>query len=185
LDDVLSAVDAHTAHHLFHECLKGELMRGRTSILVSHHVQLCSSGASYIVALDNGHVMYEGDREGFVSTGVIKKLGQSQNEDLEEKQLLVEAEEAVLGRGNQSDSSSTVAAPSIAPKKEKKPPRKLVEEETRAVGRIQRDVWLTFLKACGSYWYWALLAVALGLASAAPVFENGWLKYVSFSSLCF
>jgi hypothetical protein len=160
-------------------------MRGRTAILVSHHVQLCSSGASYIVALDNGHVMFEGDREGFVSTGVIKKLGQSQKDDLEEKKHLVEAEEAVLGHGNQSESSSTVAAPSIAPKKEKKPPRKLVEEETRAVGRIQRDVWFTFLKACGGYWYWALFAAALGLASAVPVVENGWIKYVSFSFLCY
>ena len=47
-------VDAHTAHHLYFECLKGDLMRGRTVILVSHHVQLCAPGASYIVALDNG-----------------------------------------------------------------------------------------------------------------------------------
>ncbi|OAX31449.1 hypothetical protein K503DRAFT_860742, partial [Rhizopogon vinicolor AM-OR11-026] len=30
LDDVLSAVDAHTAHHLYYKCIKGELMTGRT-----------------------------------------------------------------------------------------------------------------------------------------------------------
>lgn len=66
LDDVLSAggphpsplrprliygslVDAHTAHHLFEKCIKGNLMRGRTVILVSHHVQLCAPDAKYIV----------------------------------------------------------------------------------------------------------------------------------------
>ena len=67
LDDVLSAgglhpspfrprliygspVDAHTAHHLFEKCIKGDLMRGRTVVLVSHHVQLCAPDAKYIVS---------------------------------------------------------------------------------------------------------------------------------------
>ena len=34
------------------------LMRGRTVLLVSHHVQLCDLGASYIVALGNGHLQF-------------------------------------------------------------------------------------------------------------------------------
>jgi ABC-type branched-subunit amino acid transport system ATPase component len=32
-------------------------------ILVSHHVQLCFTGASYIVALDDGHLLFAGDQE--------------------------------------------------------------------------------------------------------------------------
>src|SRR5260370_30746856 len=52
-------------------------MRGRTVILVSHHVQLCAPGASYIVALENGHVLYKGDRQGFQSSGVKDRLAQS------------------------------------------------------------------------------------------------------------
>ncbi|KAL0069222.1 hypothetical protein AAF712_003585 [Marasmius tenuissimus] len=90
LDDVLSAgrtdsvvpelslirpipfsVDAHTAHHLYHECLKGDLMKGRTVILVSHHVQLCAAGADYIVALDNGRVRFQGDYTTFQGSGVM------------------------------------------------------------------------------------------------------------------
>lgn len=49
LDDVLSAVDAHTARHIYDQCLKGPLLVGRTIILVSHHVHLCLPGASYVV----------------------------------------------------------------------------------------------------------------------------------------
>ncbi|KAG8938967.1 hypothetical protein FRC00_014283, partial [Tulasnella sp. 408] len=49
LDDVLSAVDAETAQHIFEHALKGPLMKGRTVILVSHHVQLCVPGAAYVV----------------------------------------------------------------------------------------------------------------------------------------
>ena len=79
LDDVLSAVDAHTAHHLYTQCLKGPLMAGRTVVLISHHVQLCAPGANYIVALDNGRVAYSGDSDGFNSSGVMTSLVQSES----------------------------------------------------------------------------------------------------------
>ena len=49
LDDVLSAVDAHTAMHLMSECIMGPLMTDRTRILVTHHVNLCLPSASYLV----------------------------------------------------------------------------------------------------------------------------------------
>lgn len=41
LDDPLSAVDANVAQHLFKQCIK-TLLRGRTVILVTHLVQVCS-----------------------------------------------------------------------------------------------------------------------------------------------
>ncbi|RXW18905.1 hypothetical protein EST38_g6949 [Candolleomyces aberdarensis] len=188
LDDVLSAVDAHTAHHLYHQCLKGDLMKGRTIILVSHHVQLCAGGASYIVALDNGRVLFEGGRDAFQASGIIRKLGQTSTaagDDGEEKGKLIEIEAKVLGvQGGQSETSSTTtAAASAIVKKEKKPARKLVEEEKRAVGRIKRDIWMTFFWACGHYWYWALFGVTFIIASIAPVLENTWLRFWSSSVL--
>jgi ABC-type nitrate/sulfonate/bicarbonate transport system ATPase subunit len=53
LDDVLSAVDAHTASHLFERCLRGPLMNGRTVVLVSHHVQVSWHNANRIKRLLN------------------------------------------------------------------------------------------------------------------------------------
>lgn len=49
-------------------------MRGRTLILVSHHVQLCAPGASYIVALDNGRVSFAGNFDSFKVSGVMAGL---------------------------------------------------------------------------------------------------------------
>ncbi|KAJ2928554.1 hypothetical protein H1R20_g8546, partial [Candolleomyces eurysporus] len=161
LDDVLSAVDAHTAHHLYHQCLKGDLMKGRTVILVSHHVQLCVGGASYIVALDNGRVLFEGGRDAFQASGIIRKLGQTSTaagDDGEEKEKLIEIGAKVLGEQG-------------------------VEEEKRAVGRIKRDIWMTFFWACGHYWYWTLFGVTFIIASIAPVLENSWLRFWSASVL--
>ncbi|KAH9036170.1 ATP-binding cassette transporter [Lactarius pseudohatsudake] len=203
LDDVLSAVDAHTAHHLYFECLKGDLMRGRTVILVSHHVQLCVPGASYIVALENGRVLYKGDRQGFQSSGVIDRLSQSGASDsLVKDEAEAGAEQAIedmplqtekgdsredgpsSSKMRSEDSSSGAETPvaDAEPSPQKKGPRKLVEEETRAVGRIGRPVWETYLKACGRNPYWLMFSVSFLFAAASPVAENGWLSYWSGAS---
>ncbi|KAI0761279.1 multidrug resistance-associated ABC transporter [Trametes elegans] len=199
LDDVLSAVDAHTAHHLYHECLKGDLMRGRTLILVSHHVQLCAPGAKYIVALDNGHVQFSGDYENFRTSGVLNTLvqsGASDPADDKEETVIEKVEEIIedavegstLRESTEttaaSESSSTVAptpAETEAKPDKKKAPRKLVEEEKRAVGRISKDIWATYIKACGGWGYWGIFILTLALAALSPVFENGWLRIWSGS----
>ncbi|KAI0948073.1 hypothetical protein AcW1_009675 [Taiwanofungus camphoratus] len=196
LDDVLSAVDAHTARHLFYECLKGDLMRGRTVILVSHHVQLCAPSAGYIVALDNGRVIFEGNRDAFRSSDVLNTLVQSgatDSTDDKEETAVTGVEEAIseknLPNGNGEGSSETTSTsgttaidPEVKPEKNKVP-RKLIEEEKRAVGRIGKDIWAAYIGACGGYGYWILFALALMLAALSPVFENGWLRVWTGSAL--
>ncbi|OSX61133.1 hypothetical protein POSPLADRAFT_1074834 [Postia placenta MAD-698-R-SB12] len=196
LDDVLSAVDAHTAHHLYYECLKGDLMRGRTLILVSHHVQLCTPGASYIVALDNGRILYQGDRDNFKTSGVLSTLVQTGATDPADEQtetavadieeLVPEKETPDSNDETTSETTSTTATATAQPEtkpEEKKAPRKLVEDEKRAVGRISKDIWLTYINACGGYIYWILFALALALAALSPVAENGWLRIWTGSTL--
>ncbi|KDQ53279.1 hypothetical protein JAAARDRAFT_72568 [Jaapia argillacea MUCL 33604] len=192
LDDVLSAVDAHTAHHLYHECLKGDLMRGRTVILVSHHVQLCAPGASYIVALDNGRLLHQGDYNAFTASGVMGGLVQSgatDPTDEKDENAVMTVEEAgaeiklvTESAEPNSETSSTVAPSSDVKPEIKKAPRKLVEEEKRAVGRIAKDIWATYIWACGSPWYWLLFCASLLLATLSPVLENGWLSVWSGAS---
>ncbi|PCH35119.1 multidrug resistance-associated ABC transporter [Wolfiporia cocos MD-104 SS10] len=191
LDDVLSAVDAHTAHHLYYQCLKGDLMRGRTIILVSHHVQLCAPSASFIVALDNGRVIFQGDNDKFRSSGVLSTLVQSGAADASDEQeetAKIEVEELVLEKDTEgsaeatSETTSTVVSTEVKVE-QKKAPRKLIEEEKRAVGRISKDIWMTYINAFGGYGYWAFFAFALLLAAMSPVAENGWLRIWTGSAL--
>lgn len=70
----LNQVDVHTAHHIYHTCLKGELMKGRSVILVSHHIQLCAEGAAYVVALDGGSTAFEGGPAEFRRSTVFRNL---------------------------------------------------------------------------------------------------------------
>ncbi|KAJ7824278.1 multidrug resistance-associated ABC transporter [Mycena leptocephala] len=176
LDDVLSAVDVHTAHHLYHSCLRGEMMQGRTVILVSHHVQLCAPGAAYVVTLDNGRVQFQGSREEFQRSGIMSGVQSTSAEiqDVQEDTVIHAMATRINGAG------ATVLAPSAsAGKAEKKNPRKFLEEEQRAVGRVAWSVWKTYILACGSGWYWVLFALIFIAAALAPVMENGWLSYWS------
>jgi ABC-type multidrug transport system fused ATPase/permease subunit len=56
LDDVLSAVDAHVGRLIVDRALSGELARGRTRILATHHAELVLPHASYLVRLHAGEV---------------------------------------------------------------------------------------------------------------------------------
>jgi ABC-type multidrug transport system ATPase subunit len=149
-------------------------MHDRTVILVSHHVQLCVPGATYVVALDNGRVQFEGSRDSFQNSAVMRTLVHS-TDIVDVKDQAGEALEEKTEADQSSEYSSTIASPGDV-KAEKKPPRKLVEEETRAVGRIKGDIWATYFRACGYRWYWAVFVTVLALASISPVLENWWLK---------
>ncbi|ELU41878.1 ATP-dependent bile acid transporter [Rhizoctonia solani AG-1 IA] len=160
LDDVLSAVDAHTASHLFEKCLRGPLMNGRTVILVSHHVQLVAPGASYVVALDNGRVLFAGPQPEFIGSQVMQRI--SHSTDIDEKEAPVEetieevaeaaghsAEPSGQSIGGESDAATLVKSVSVyqdnsvldgSATAKKSAPRKLIEDEARAVGRVRWEI---------------------------------------------
>ncbi|KAF5327417.1 hypothetical protein D9619_004696 [Psilocybe cf. subviscida] len=51
LDDVLAALDVHTSKWIVEECLKGDLVRGRTVLLVTHNVALTAPIAENIITV--------------------------------------------------------------------------------------------------------------------------------------
>ncbi|KAI0782161.1 multidrug resistance-associated ABC transporter [Abortiporus biennis] len=61
LDDVLAALDVHTAKWIVEKCLQGPLVQGRTVILVTHNIALTSPIAEYVIALgSDGRVLSQG-----------------------------------------------------------------------------------------------------------------------------
>ncbi|KAF6747848.1 multidrug resistance-associated ABC transporter [Ephemerocybe angulata] len=51
LDDVLAALDVHTAVWIVNKCFKGDLVQGRTVLLVTHNIALASPIADFIVTI--------------------------------------------------------------------------------------------------------------------------------------
>ncbi|EJC97742.1 multidrug resistance-associated ABC transporter [Fomitiporia mediterranea MF3/22] len=192
LDDVLSAVDSHTALHLYYKCLKGELAHGRTIILASHHIQLCAPGAKYVVALDNGRISFAGTPEEFQQSGVAAGLLQSeQSENKEGNRKRSERRTSSVGPSTPMADGKDLAVGATAHTKvsasedvdtgsaEKKGPRKLVEDEKRAVGHIGKEVWKAYFCSIGNWSYWIIFILSFLLAAASPIAENGWLSHWS------
>ena len=53
MDDVLSALDVHTARWIVDKCFQGELLRGRTVILVTHNLAMAGPIAQHIVSISS------------------------------------------------------------------------------------------------------------------------------------
>ncbi|KAF8957025.1 multidrug resistance-associated ABC transporter [Flammula alnicola] len=51
LDDVLAALDVHTSSWIVDECFRGDLVKNRTILLVTHNVALASPVADFIVSV--------------------------------------------------------------------------------------------------------------------------------------
>ena len=193
LDDVLSAVDNHTAQHIF-QSLTGPLMQGRTIILVSHSVALVAPGADYVVHLDNGRVKFAGQGSAFLESPLFKK----EKEEEEPVESLVPAEQPKLKNkqlGSVIQADTTASTPTSSTDvsdasddedtesdgtkkdgagKEKKP-RKLIEDENRAVGRVSREVWSSYLTKMGGLFFWAAFVFSFVGFRLSDVGQTWWL----------
>ncbi|KAF5324170.1 hypothetical protein D9619_011326 [Psilocybe cf. subviscida] len=52
LDDILAALDVHTAKWIVDNCLRGDLVQGRTVLLVTHNIGLALPIAQQVVSID-------------------------------------------------------------------------------------------------------------------------------------
>ncbi|KAL8999178.1 MAG: hypothetical protein Q9169_001957 [Polycauliona sp. 2 TL-2023] len=162
LDDIFSAVDAHVGRQLFEEALTGELGRGRTRILVTHHLGLCLSRTTYSVSLSAGTVEYEAsvtDQE----RGILEQL-RSQVKPSSHPDDMRHREETLAKIGDQDNDlrkiittvtdGSVETTDSEVDTKGKCQPKKFTEEETREKGSVKFGIWKEYLRASGGWWFW-------------------------------
>lgn len=171
LDDPLAAVDSHTARHLTDKCLNGPILKGRTVVLISHHVELLLPSTDYLVRILDGRVDIQGtcqelrergDLDGMVAleeAELRKDVGKGKGKSQEEE--VVEGEDA--------DVQET--------KKEKRkgPGKKLIQDEERAIGNVKWETYKLYIVAA-TYTTWAWTVFVLILSQLCTVAERYWLK---------
>lgn len=119
LDDILSAVDAHTAERLVNQCLCGPLMKDRTVILITHHVDMVVDRCAYVVRLEEGMITAQGTPSDLRKLGVLAGIKEAGRK--EESEITTPA----APESDISDTNKTVdGAPKVA--------GKLVDKETKA-----------------------------------------------------
>ncbi|KAL1937768.1 hypothetical protein VTO73DRAFT_12921 [Trametes versicolor] len=164
LDDVLAALDVHTARWIVDNCFKGELLRGRTVLLVTHNVAMASPIAEYVVSL--------GTDGRITSQGTLSKVLAKDKKLLEE---LAEEREELKKASNEVDP--------VAVDEEAAPPKtdgKLVVAEEIAEGHISWPALRLYLFSMGgahSFLFWLAVVGFLVICEFMGVFQTYWLGY--------
>ncbi|KAF5658311.1 hypothetical protein FHETE_9965 [Fusarium heterosporum] len=153
LDDVFSAVDAHVGRHIFEKCITGDICKGRTRILVTHHVALVQSRAKYIVELGEGIVLHAGLISDFIRDGTLEEIRQHEataQQVLEDETTAVNSEEASITDPTENNLLQKVSS---------KNAQQFIQDEVREKGVVKKHVYLTYLKDSGGVFLWGICAL--------------------------
>ncbi|TDL21715.1 P-loop containing nucleoside triphosphate hydrolase protein, partial [Rickenella mellea] len=166
LDDPLSAVDSHTTRFLFERLFLGPLMKNRTVILVTHHVEVVMPAAHYLVRMLDGRIDTQGTVKELRERGVLEEITQESALEVQEKvEKSAGDDQAEI---NEGENKITRAA-----EEQTKKPRKLVKDEERETGSVKWAIYKTYLRA-SSYWTWAILVTLIAIAQLLSVGEKAW-----------
>ncbi|KAJ7499148.1 hypothetical protein FB451DRAFT_27658 [Mycena latifolia] len=158
LDDPLSAVDSHTARVLFDKLFCGPILKNRTVVLVTHHVDLLLSasgqGASYIVRMVDGRIDTQGAVRDLRARGLLDTIT---------RELPRETTTA------EDFSTTTEVKPASAAT------TKLVEDEEQAKGDVQWRIYKTYLQAT-SYKVWVLVVMLVFSVELTELGQKLWIK---------
>ncbi|QRW00045.1 ABC transporter transmembrane region [Ceratobasidium sp. AG-Ba] len=165
LDDVLSALDVHTARWITESCFGGDLVAGRTVIIVTHNVSMINKVADFVVSLGpDGRIMSQG------SVDDALRLNSKLRAEVEGEEKLENKAEEVVDQNEAADKSADKQEAS-----RKKSDGKLIAKEEVAVGRVGWSALKMFLSAFGGAGFWCAYITGFILSDVTVVLQTYWL----------
>ncbi|KAF7804848.1 ABC transporter C family member 4 [Senna tora] len=162
LDDVFSAVDAHTGSELFKECVRGAL-KGKTIILVTHQVDFLHN-VDLIFVMRDGMIVQSGKYNDLLNFGMdFGDLVAAHETSME----LVEEGSVMPGESSPKPSKSPRTPKSTSNNKEINGERnfinqlkersKLIKDEERETGKVNLHIYKLYCTE--AYGWWGIIAV--------------------------
>ncbi|KAG2565273.1 hypothetical protein PVAP13_7NG063800 [Panicum virgatum] len=175
LDDIFSAVDAHTGSVIFTECLKG-ILKNKTVILVTHQVDFLQN-VDTVFVMKKGQVIQSGTYHELVEScsefSVLVAAHHSSMEMAEEQGCPVQNTGTSLDTKSRNENGEMTA---IAQSKETNS-SKLIQEEEREIGRVSWHVYKLYMTEAWG-WQGVLVLLAMSLLSEGfSMASNYWLSY--------
>ncbi|RAK98898.1 putative ABC bile acid transporter [Aspergillus ibericus CBS 121593] len=176
LDDCLSAVDSHTAKHIFRQALTGPLMMNRSCVLVTHNVALTVLEAAHVIVLDNGKITAQGPPDEVAASGALgDELLKSRPTS---RTTTPRPSRRPSDHGEQEEESHTnghaTSAPNGKAQEGKSPEPKL--QESKAVGSIKLSTVKMYLQSMGSWRYWIVAVLVFCMQQLGSVSTNIWIR---------
>ncbi|KAI0309546.1 ABC transporter type 1, transmembrane domain-containing protein, partial [Amylostereum chailletii] len=156
LDDVLAALDVHTATWIVDKCFKGDLIQGQTVLLVAHNVPLTKPIANYVVSLGlDGQIASHGTLLS-ENTALSREVETLQAEEAEGKAVVVDKDEEIVDRTSQG---------------------KLILEEDVAEGHVTWSAMMLFWESLGGPFFWLVFIGGLFLSDILGTMQSWFLGY--------
>lgn len=184
LDDILSAVDAHTSKWIFEKALAGPLMKNRTCILVTHNVALCLPKAAFAVVLENGRMTASGSAQDVILSGRLSEdltkstTASTRNSSHESSPTLTPEDDDTAPEGETNGLAANGTAhdtPVTGPTKAAASQSPAMTEG-KAEGSVKLSLILTYFRQMGPWWYWAIAAFTFILQQLSNVSTNVWVR---------
>ncbi|KAG2597518.1 hypothetical protein PVAP13_5KG223200 [Panicum virgatum] len=177
LDDVFSAVDAHTGTEIFKECVRGAL-KNKTIVLVTHQVDFLHN-ADIIYVMKDGAIVQSGKYDELLQPGSdFAALVAAHDSSMELVESAAPASERELPLSREPSTKNAADSPSsssiVVPKAEKASAR-LIKEEQRESGHVSLAVYKQYMTEAWGWWG-PLVVVAVSVAwQCSLVASDYWL----------
>ncbi|KAM0050639.1 putative ABC-type xenobiotic transporter [Helianthus debilis subsp. tardiflorus] len=181
LDDVFSAVDAHTGSEIFKECVRG-VLRYKTVLLVTHQVDFLHN-VDLILVMRDGMIVQSGKYDELVESGLDFKSLVSAHET---SMQLVEMEPTTLDKTSPKHSKKSPIQ-NIKDGDQKAFERsksssiigtsKLIKEEERETGRINLGVYKVYVTEAFGWWGVIVVLWFSILWQGSQMTSDYWLAY--------
>ncbi|KZV91533.1 P-loop containing nucleoside triphosphate hydrolase protein [Exidia glandulosa HHB12029] len=163
LDDVLAALDVHTSKWIVDKCFKGDLIAGRTIILVTHNIPLVADVAAFVVSLSlDARIVGQGSVAEVLSHSDSKLVAQVEDaQELDDKEL------------------SVIDAPKLDKKVDNTPrgSGKLIVAEEIATGHVSWPALALYFKSLGGAGFWLVYLTCLAVSNFVIVMQTWFLGY--------
>ncbi|XP_058082150.1 ABC transporter C family member 14-like isoform X2 [Magnolia sinica] len=189
LDDVFSAVDAHTGSEIFKECVRG-VLKDKTILLVTHQVDFLHN-ADLILVMRDGMIVQSGKYDEMLGSGTdfeVLVTAHATSMELVEKgntmstdnQQQPNAFKPAMNQGQSNGENGSVDSP-----RTENGTSKLIEDEQRETGNVSWQVYKQYITE--AYGWWGVLMV-LGISLAwqlALLASDYWLAFETSDAASF
>ena len=166
LDDVLAALDVHTARRIVEKALKGDLIKDRTVILVTHNIALTAPIADNVTVLGRGGTVTAHGTVADILKSDSRLRRQAEVEDYSTTSI-VEDVETGENKGELSGEIDT----------NKQSNGKLIVAEEKAIGRVKWASLKIFVDGVGGPWIWLAIFLTYFLCQVTYVYQNAVMGY--------
>lgn len=191
LDDVFSAVDAHTGSHIFKECLRG-VLKGKSILLVTHQVDFLHN-VDKIFVMKDGMIAQSGKYDELLEAGSgFAALVAAHDSSME----LVEQSRQVE-KTEHSQPPAVIRIPSLRSRSIGKGEKmlvapeiqaatsKIIQEEERESGQVSWRVYKLYMTEAWGWWgIVGIFALAL-VWQGSDMASDYWLSYETSGSIPF